>query len=195
MNKKKVIIFITSILLFSNLILSINLWNFQNPYNLFKNINPKVNSLQVKITSGTKYAVSDYMDLEIQVTNELGQPVSNANCEFNLYYPNKTLFQQATSTYLAYGIYYNNSIKAPSITGVYTYSVNCSYDTKTAYTSKCLQVKNKLVPFSGAVVVPCDFFLNSSEEDYNSYKEYVTTIKDEGNLGKITSVLKICWKE
>ena len=194
MNKKKIIL-IAFILLFTNFVFSINLWNYKNPYAQFKYPNPKVNSLKVKITSGTQYAISDYMDLEVQLTNELGQPVSNANCQFNLYYPNKTIFKQVTSTYLAYGIYYNNSIKAPSTTGIYTYSVNCSYDSKEAYTSKCLQVKSDITPFSGAVVAPCDFFLNGSEEDYNTYKEYITTIKDSENSGEATNVLKICWKE
>ncbi len=194
MNKKTA--FIISLLLFSSTAFTTSLWNYKNPYSSFlEKQDVKANALKVKITSGTKYAVSDYMDLEVQLTNELGEPVSNANCQFNLYYPNKTLFKQMTSTYLAYGVYYNNSIKAPSPTGTYTYSVNCAYNSKNAYTSKCLQITGTTTPFSGAVVAPCDFYLNGSEQDYNTYKEYITTIKNKENNAKETIILKICWKE
>ncbi len=175
-------------------VFSFNLLDYRNPYHYFSYVNPEVKQLEVKITSGTEYAVSEYMNLQVQLTNEQGQPISNANCQFNLYYPNKTLFKQETSTYLDYGIYYNDSIKAPSVTGTYTYSVNCSYNSKTAYASKCLQVKENLVPI-GTIEAPCDFFLNGSEEDYNSFKEYVTTINTTEANQEMTSILKICWKE
>lgn len=191
MNK---LIILSTLLLLILPVFSFNLWNYKNPYSYFSYVNPEVKQLKVKITSGTEYAISEYMNLQVQLTNEQGQPISNANCQFNLYYPNKTLFKQETSTYLDYGIYYNDSVKAPSIIGTYTYSVNCSYDSKTAYASKCLQIKESSVPI-GTVGAPCDFFLSGSESDYNSFKEYVTTINTTEGNQQVTSILKICWKE
>jgi len=185
---------ITTILLLSILTYSINLWNYTNPYEKLFEKKIKANSLQLKITSGTRYAPTEKMDLEVQLTNEFGQPVSGGSCTFNLYYPNKSLFTSVTATYLNYGIYYDASIKAPSIEGIYTYTAKCTYNSLNAYTSKCLQVKKGLIPI-GTVEAPCDFFLNGSENDYNTFKEYVTTVKDDEKTHEMTSILKICWKE
>ncbi len=150
--------------------------------------------LEVRITSGTEYAVSDLMDLEVMLTDDKGATVAGASCVFRLYYPNKTLFKEMNSTYLATGIYYNNSFRAPSVLGTYTYSVECSYGIISAYTSKCLQVR-EITPFSGALPAECNVFLNGSPDDYNNYKEYVVNISDELGTNTITSILKICWKE
>ena len=191
----KAIAITAALILLTSPVFSFDLWKYSlMPHHELVYFNPPVKNLEVKITSGTEYAISEYMDLEVQLTNEQGQPISNANCQFNLYYPNKTLFKQTSASYLDYGIYYDNSIKAPSVTGTYTYSAKCSYDSKNAYASKCLQVKRNLVP-SGTIEAPCDFFLNGSEEDYNSFKEYVTTVNTTEGNQQITSILKVCWKE
>ena len=148
-------------------------------------------TLNVRITSGTEYAVSDLMDLEVMLTDDYGKPVEGANCVFRLYYPDKTLFKEMQTTYLDYGIYYNNSYNAPNILGTYTYSVDCFYGSTHAYTNKCLQVR-EITPFSGALPAECNIFLNGSASDYNNYKEYVTTIKNELGTNTVTSILKIC---
>ncbi len=98
--------------------------------------------INARIISGTEYSTGDTADLEVEVLDAYGQPVDSATCTFTAYYPDKTTWLSGISTtYLNYGVYYNNSNTVPSTTGVYTYSAKCDYNGYSAYASKYFQVR------------------------------------------------------
>ncbi len=98
--------------------------------------------INARIISGTTYSAGDTLDVEVEVLDAYGQPVNNATCYFTIYYPDKTTWLTSiTTTYLNYGVYYNNSYTVPSTTGVYTYSAKCDYGAYSAYASKYFQVR------------------------------------------------------
>jgi len=77
---------------------------------------------------GTEYQVNDTVTIFLQLL-ENDQPVNNAECLLDLYYPDKTkMFEDTCMEYLegSEGLYYFELI-APNQTGIYMMNVKCLY--------------------------------------------------------------------
>ncbi|MCD6176815.1 MAG: carboxypeptidase regulatory-like domain-containing protein [Candidatus Cloacimonetes bacterium] len=97
--------------------------------------------INLAMISGTEYKTGEDIYVAVQVTDAYGDPVSGATCTFDIYKPDMTLWQNdVPTTYLGNGVYYNNSLTAPSTYGSYTYIANCTYSGTNSYESKTFHV-------------------------------------------------------
>ena len=84
---------------------------------------------------GTEYEVGDEATIFLQLMDENQEPINNATCLLDVYYPDKTLwFKDAAMLYLegSDGLYYYELI-VPEQVGVYMLSVKCLYITSYTY--------------------------------------------------------------
>lgn len=78
---------------------------------------------------GTEYQVGDNATVWVQLLDDDKQPINNALCHFDIYYPDKTVFiNDGTLLHLigSDGLYYNDFIVSNQ-TGVYMVSVYCDF--------------------------------------------------------------------
>jgi predicted nucleic acid-binding Zn-ribbon protein len=75
---------------------------------------------------GTEYISGESVKLSIQLIRGASQnPVADAACDFEVYYPNETLLTSGNMSHLTNGIYTVN-FTAPAVEGVYVSSFNCT---------------------------------------------------------------------
>ena len=76
---------------------------------------------------GTDYFVWENGTVFLQLLDDNSEPLNNATCVMDLYYPDKTVFvDKGAMTLLENGLYYYDFL-AQNETGVYMLSVKCSY--------------------------------------------------------------------
>lgn len=85
-------------------------------------------NVQSMFVGATDYEVNDTAKTFVLISID-GQPVNNASCFMQSFYPNNTKFMAYTSmNFLEEGLYYHDFI-IPNVTGVYPVQVKCTYIT------------------------------------------------------------------
>jgi hypothetical protein len=83
--------------------------------------------LFIKMVSGTEYRYGDLGQVIIELRNRNYQPIV-AECQASILYPDKTYYieNENMTGSTVFGSQYK-SFEVPSISGIYEYSVNCTY--------------------------------------------------------------------
>lgn len=127
---------------------------------------------------GTEYEAGDKAKIWLQLLQG-GNPIRNANCLLDIYYPNNTLFvQSAPMSFLnnSRGEYYYD-LFAPNSSGIYSTSAQCffSFNTFTFYNPEEFPNLNEVAVNNTGFGITTGSFFNINQKDDSLYVQHAST--------------------